>query len=158
MTCAQTSTNELIMDQLTEHPDVQHLYRRPIVVAFLGLALLGLIGCTSHSPLRPVEAVNPNSGWLEISGPTVADLGSGIRLEMPLGPYRARFADAQGVFYQASLPLIYRTTLGTTTYATGGLYVLDSEPGQARAWSEPVSPSPSVAYSHWFPVRVFAAR
>ncbi len=125
--------------------------------ALLGVALLSASGCTLHSPLKAVQGVAPHSGWAEITGSRTADLGAGITLEMPSAPYRARYADAQGIYYQASLPLIYRSALGTTTAATGGLYVRHGEPARARSWSEPIMPSPSMAHSHWFAVRVHQA-
>jgi len=134
----------------------EHHSRRALLgTALLGVGLLSAPGCTLHSPLKAVQGVPPHSGWVEITGSRTADIGAGITLEMPSAPYRARYADAQGIYYQASLPLIYRSTLGTTTAATGGLYLRHGESTRARSWSEPIMPSPSMAHSHSFAVRVY---
>jgi hypothetical protein len=158
------ATEPVTIARTPEHPLMNspspRFYRHQLLrgialIPLLGAALFGSTGCTLHSPLRSVQALPPDSGWAEVLGPMHADLGSGITLEMPQGPYRARFSDTRGIYYQASLPLIYRSTMGTTTSTTGGVYVLHGEPDRARSWSEPILASPSVSYSQWFSVRVF---
>jgi hypothetical protein len=87
-----------------------------------------------------------------IKGGRVAQVASGVQVEMPDVPYRARYTDAQGVFYKASLPLLYRTSLGTVCAMDGGLYLRHDSQGEARIWTEPVLLTPTMPYPTYFDV------
>jgi hypothetical protein len=114
-------------------------------------------GCAAPGFFAPFHGVEPNAGWLELQDSRFTTVSPGVLLEMPEGPYRARFADANGIYYQASRPLVYRPQFGGATALTGGLYVPQGQAHQARAWTEPVLPSPILAYPNTFVVKLHDA-
>jgi hypothetical protein len=121
---------------------------------FMGVTALGLSGCGGTVLLSQIQGVPPGSGWLEIRGNRFSDEGAGIVLELPDVPYRARYSDGQGVYYQAALPLIYRSAFGVQTAVVGGLYVSNGRADSARSWSEPILLSPRMAHGHFFGVQL----
>lgn len=94
-----------------------------------------------------------NSGWLELMGNRSVTVAPGVVLEMPDVPYRARFSDAQGIYYQAAQPLAYRSAFGVVTLVTGGLYVKHGSLDQARSWTESVTSSPRMEHRQFFTFR-----
>jgi hypothetical protein len=137
-------------------------YRKPKCLAlrvgqFLSLATLslGLAGCAGPLASWGLQGAVPHSGWLQLQGERVAEVSPGVYLELPQAPFRARFTDAQGVYYQSSLPLVYRTQHGAVVAVAGGLYVRHEQPQQAVSWTEPVWFKPAMAYRNVFAVRVF---
>jgi hypothetical protein len=136
---------------------VRGLAGQTVIALSLVGTVIGVGGCSSTGDLAGVQGVEANSGWLELRGNRFAEVAPGIVLEMPEGPYRARFSDTQGIYYQAARPLVYRSALGVVTAVTGGVYVKNGRLDRARSWSEPVMPSPRMAYSHIFAVKVHPA-
>jgi len=121
----------------------------------LAVLSLGLVACAGPTGSMGLQAAVPHSGWLQLQGERVAEVSPGVYLELPDASYRARFTDTQGVFYQASLPLMYRTRHGAVVAVAGGLYVRHEQPQQAVSWTEPVWFKPAMPYRHVFAVRVF---
>lgn len=114
--------------------------------------LLSAGACASSGRLQAVRGAEPNSSWVAIKGARVAQVASGVQVEMPDAPYRARYTDAQGTYYKASVPLLYRTSLGTVCAMDGGLYLRYDSQGEARIWTEPVLLTPTMPYPTYFEV------
>lgn len=130
-------------------------FSRLLLGAAMGAVLAGAGGCSSlpSSPLL-TRAVS-HQGWLQLEGGHITEVSAGLFLELPRAPYRARFSDADGTYYQAALPLVYRTRQGSVTAVAGGLYVAHDRPDEARSWTEPVFFTPTRVYSTVYPVRMF---
>lgn len=104
----------------------------------MGLALLlGLTACADLRPLGPDRGSGSHGAWLELDQHRIVEDAPGVRLELPDSPYRARFEDADGVFYQATFPLVFRTRHGIVNSVPGGLYVRHDNPQEARPWCFP---------------------
>lgn len=130
---------------------------RALLAAWLaGLTLLA--GCSSLQPL-PVDARHAAHGsWVVLQGLSSAEVLPGVQVELPDAPYRARFADARGIYYQASLPVVYRTVHGAVTAVEGGLFVRYDQPTSAVVWSEPLWGAATMPHPQTFEVRRFTAR
>lgn len=115
-------------------------------------------GCASTDGPFALHGVETHGGWLELTSDRVATVGSGVELVMPNAPYRARFADSQGIYYQASLPLVYRSAFGIEVPVTGGLYVPYAQPDRAHSWSEPAMTAPLLKPPLQFSVRLHGAK
>lgn len=115
--------------------------------------LLGVGGCASIGPSPGLRGDVLHNSWLQLQGAGWAEVAPGVVMELPLAPYRAKFADAQGIFYQASMPVVFRTRQGAVVAVPGGLYVKHTQPDQALSWTEPVGFQPTMVYSHLFAVR-----
>ena len=113
----------------------------------------GVGGCASTEPASGLRGEVLHTSWLQLQGPGWAEVAPGLVMELPLSPYRAKFADTQGVFYQASTPVVFRTRQGAVVAVPGGLYVKHAQPDQALSWTEPVWRQPTMVYSHLFAVR-----
>ena len=99
--------------------------------------VLGLAGCADLRPLS-AGADGPRQGWwVELDDARRLEFGPGITVELPDAPYRAKFEDAQGVYFQAAAPIVFRTVHGVTNAVEGGLYVRNDRPDEATAWIYP---------------------
>lgn len=100
----------------------------------LASAALALGAC---SPFQTLQASPDGSGrgdWLTFSGPKAIQVSDGVFIDMPEGPYRARFSDAQGIYYVASSSLTMRSWPGLSMYLEGGFHVRHDQPGQGYPW------------------------
>jgi len=124
-----------------------------------GLVTLWLLaGCSSLQPL-PVETRHAAHGsWVVLQGMRSAEVSPGVWVELPDGPYRARFADASGIYYQSSLHVVYRTVHGAITLVEGGLYVRFDQPGVAVVWGEPHWGAATMPHLQTFAVQRFTPR
>lgn len=125
----------------------------------MGLAMLSMLGgCSTLQPL-PVEPRHAAHGsWVVVQGVRSAEVSPGVRVELPDAPYRARFADAAGIYYQSSLPVVYRTVHGVATAVAGGLFVRFDQPTLAVVWGEPLVGAVTMHHPQTFGVRRFTAR
>lgn len=107
------------------------------------LLLSTLLGCSDLQPLKGHGFQTASHGWwLEIRGERTQQLAPAVVLELPNAPYRARFADPNGIYFQASLPLVIRNSDGFATEQAGGLYVTHADPSWAQVWFSPVIGDP----------------
>lgn len=127
---------------------------RALARALAGATLvLALSACAGLQPLPTTEKPDLQGAWLELTGPTRASVAPGVVLELPSVPYRARFADAKGIYYQASASLVYRTQHGIASEVVGGLYLPHADPTQALVWHEPLFGSATMPYPNRWPVK-----
>lgn len=124
---------------------------RLLAVALAAVALLS--ACSSLQPLPHKGGQSAAGSWLELIGPTTAQVSPGVVLELPRAPYRAQFADDKGIYYQATASLVYRTEHGVTSVVSGGLYAPYAEPGQAQAWTEPLFGAATLPHPNRWPVK-----
>ena len=118
-----------------------HAGRRWRSVSMLFL-LSGLLGCSQLQPLADAGDRPSRGWWLELRDERTQTISPGVILELPDAPYRARFADEDGVYFQASLPLIFRNAHGLRTEHEGGLYVRNGRSDQAQVWFSPIIGDP----------------
>lgn len=144
------------MKKHTDKPGLPGARRALTTLALCALAGLSG-GCSTPGGWAPVQGVPVNGGWLEIQGSRLAMVAPGVVLEMPDTVYRARFSDAQGIYYQASQPLRYRSAFGVVTLATGGLYVKHGRTDPARSWTESFTSSPRMEHRQAFAFRLHPA-
>lgn len=122
----------------------------------LGMVFLQfLTACADLRPLGHAKGAGGYGSWLELDESRLVEVSTGIRLELPDSPYRARFEDANGVYYQASQPLVFRTWHGAVNTAAGGLYVRHDNPAQARPWFYPTLGAPHTPNPRLVRVRLF---
>lgn len=123
-----------------------------------GLAALSVVsGCSSLRPL-PVDPKHAAHGsWVTLRDVSRAEVSPGVQVELPEAPYRARFADAQGIYYQSSLPVVYRTEHGAVTAVEGGLFVRFDQPTVAVVWGEPLWGAATMPNPQTFAVQRFTA-
>lgn len=116
-------------------------------------ALPLLTACQSMTnPLRPISAT-ASATWLEVQGSSAeVEVAEGVTLWLPKGPYRARFSDADGDYYQSSQPLVYRTQHNIARGVPGGLYVRRNDTSTAQAWYYPQLGAPKIANVTALPV------
>jgi len=113
-------------------------------------ALLGSAGCASPLQTLPTQPPEHALGaWLDLVSAPHSEIRPGVVLELPQAPYRARFADAQGVYYAPSQRLVFRTQHGLTQENEGGLYVRHDRPGWAQVWLAPVAGRPAMPFDDW---------
>jgi hypothetical protein len=136
--------------QAAVHPSRR---QRTGIAMLLALASLGAGGCASRAPEPSLRGALLHTSWLLLQGETSAEVSPGLVMQLPQAPYRAKFADAQGVFYQASMPLVFRTQQGSVVSVAGGLYVKHARPHEALSWTEPVWLRPAMVYPVPFAVR-----
>jgi hypothetical protein len=133
----------------------RHVAVMAMVAAGLA-ALMFLSGCAGLQPL-PVDARHAAHGsWLRLQYVMQAEVSPGVHVELPDAPYRARFADQNGIYYQASRPVVYRTVHGVYTAVEGGLFVRFDQPTVAVVWTEPLWGAATLTYPQTFLVQRFA--
>lgn len=122
----------------------------------LGAATLALlVACSGLQPLPTQTGIAARGSWLSLQGVKKAEVSPGVQVELPDAPYRARFADRHGTYYQASQPVVFRTVHGLATAVEGGLFVRSDQPGVAVVWTEPLWRSATLAHRQTFEVRHF---
>lgn len=128
----------------------------PVAMRVVCLAVAtALSGCAGLQPL-PVDAGHAAHGsWVTLQGVQGAEVSPGVRVELRDAPYRARFADLNGIYYQASQRVVYKTIHGVSTEVEGGLYVRFDQPSAAVIWTEPLWGSATMTYPQLFPVKRF---
>ena len=82
----------------------------------------------------------------------------GVFLNLPDAPYRAKFADDRGVYYQASRALRFSTQDGAVIEVDGGLYMLHDNPLQATTWFYPTLGAPATPHKAAVKVNFFSAQ
>jgi len=122
----------------------------------LALALAAVLSACSGLTPFPQDIPPASQGtWLELNGPASAKVAPGVTLELPMAPYRPRFADAKGIYYQATQALAYRTDQGIVSVVDGGLYVAHADPGHAVAWHEPLWGAATMPYANRWSVKLW---
>ena len=128
---------------------------RAALLALCMVLLQLLTACADLRPLGHATGAGGYGSWLELDENRMVEVSTGIRLELPDSPYRARFEDADGVYYQASQPLVFRTWHGAVNMVAGGLYVRHGDTGQARPWFYPTLGAPHTPNPRLVRVRLF---
>ncbi|MDZ4101008.1 MAG: hypothetical protein U1E12_04950 [Hydrogenophaga sp.] len=118
-------------------------------------ALLLLTGCSGLQPLPTDARLAAHGSWLTLQGMRSAEVSAGVQVELPDAPFRARFADGEGIYYQASQPVVYRTIHQIATAVQGGLFMRFEEPTVAVVWIEPLWGAATMPHSVEFSVRRF---
>lgn len=128
---------------LTGVQPYHRLIHRAAMAVTLAMLVLTTAGCVALHP--PAEPLPPRAmgTWLDLLSAPDADVGPGMSLLLPRAPYRARFADRDGIYYAASQRLLMRTAQGVVQEAEGGLYVRHDQPNHASVWLAPVVGQPS---------------
>jgi hypothetical protein len=107
-----------------------------------------LSACSSVQDLP--AAVNGRSvygSWLDLNDARKLTLSPGVFLELPDAPYRARFADKDGIYFQASRPLVFSTQHGFAQEAEGGLYMRNDNTLEATTWLYPTLGAVGIPYA-----------
>jgi hypothetical protein len=127
-----------------------------IVMLSLSLITLTLLnGCTGLQPLPEDNKFAARGSWLLLQDIKQAEISPGVNVKLPDAPYRARFADDNGIYYQASQQVIYKTSHGITVGVEGGLFVRYDQPTVAVVWYEPVLGSATMPHPQTFKVQRF---
>ncbi len=117
-----------------------------------------LTGCSTLQALPHVAERPAQGSWLELTDEHRLQLSPGVFLDLPDAPYRARFADKEGVYFQASRPLQFRTQHGFVNEAEGGLYMRYDRPGLASTWYYPSLGAPATPYGASVKIQYFPAQ
>lgn len=121
----------------------------------LPLVIALLMACSPYRPLPATSSTQPSMGWwAKLPGPRVVTVSDGVVMEMPDGLYRARFADQDGVFYEAANALYYRTQHGVVTALQGGIYVRYDAPETGNPWHMAHIAAPVSRLPQQLPVRL----
>jgi hypothetical protein len=119
---------------ILQHRSTNHL----MVLRGLSLVLaLFLSACSTLQPLPNVAGQSAHGAWVELIDVQPLTISPGVMLHLPDAPYRARFADKDGLFFQASRPLQFHTQHGFINEVEGGLYMRHDQPGLASTWFYP---------------------
>ena len=65
-----------------------------------------LMACSTLQDLPAINGRSAYGSWLDLNDTRRLTLSPGVFLELPDAPYRARFADKDGIYFQASRPLL----------------------------------------------------
>lgn len=130
---------------------------RTKTLASLLLALC-LGGCANLQELGSVRGGYAQGSWLALDDAHDYTVSPGVSLSLPDAPYRARFADARGVYFQASRALRFKTQDGVVIEVDGGLYMLHDNPFQATTWFYPTLGAPTTPYKAAVKVNFFSAQ
>lgn len=130
-------------------------------MAFMAVLLLlsqQLVACKGLQALPAPDHHNVRGSWLALEDDRQLFVAPGVVLELPDAPYRAQFADPNGIYFQASRPLRFVTQHGFVNEADGGLYMRYDNPTQATTWFQPTlgapaTPSPAPVKIRFFPAR-----
>ncbi len=122
---------------------VHRAMRRAVMAASAAMLVLATAGCGALHP--PAEPLPPRAmgAWLDLLSAADAEVRPGMTLSLPRAPYRARYADRDGIYYAASQRLLVRTGLGVVQETEGGLYVRHDQPHHAAVWLAPVAGQPA---------------
>ncbi len=130
-------------------------------IAFTAMVLMissGLTACKGLQELPAVDGQSARGSWLELKDVRQLTVSPGVVLELPDAPYRAQFADPQGIYFQASRPLRFRTQHGFVNEADGGLYMRHDNPTQATTWFHPKLGAPAAPYPEPVNIQYHPAR
>lgn len=109
---------------------------RRLRISLAAMALL-VSGCAQQLQALPQGGEYPGRGsWVTLTGDPVLQAAPGMRVSLPNGPYRARFADANGVYFASTLKLEVQTSWGGREYLQGGVYLRHEEPTQGWIWTD----------------------
>lgn len=117
-----------------------------------------LVGCQGLQTLPAPDHQTVQGSWLELDDERQLTLSPGLVLELPDAPYRAKFADPSGIYFQASRPLRFVTQHGFVNEVDGGLYMRFDNPTQATTWFHPRLGAPAAPYPAPVKIRYFPAR
>jgi hypothetical protein len=115
---------------------------------------LGLSACSTVQPLPVIGGTSAYGSWIELKDKHSLTLSPGVFLDLPDAPYRAKFADKDGTYFQASRSLQFRTQDGLITEAQGGLYVRYDKLTEATPWLYESLGAPLVPYPYLTPLKV----
>ncbi len=118
------------------------------------LVSLALCACSTVQPLPVIGGTSAHGSWIELNDSRILTLSPGVFLDLPDAPYRAKFADKDGTYFQASRYLQFRTQDGLITEAQGGLYVRYDKPSEATPWLYESLGAPWVPYPNLPPLKV----
>ncbi len=130
---------------------------RPLTLASLLLAVC-LGGCANLHELGSARGGYAQGSWLALDDAHEHTVSPGVSLSLPDAPYRARFADARGVYFQASRALRFKTQDGVVIEVDGGLYMLHDNPFQATTWFYPTLGAPATPHKAAVKVNFFSAQ
>lgn len=117
-----------------------------------------LMGCKGLQELSADGHQSARGSWLELLDARQLPLSPGLLLELPDAPYRAQFADPEGIYFQASRPLRFVTQHGFVNEVDGGLYMRYDNHTQATTWfhpklGAPITPYPAAVKIQYYPAR-----
>lgn len=130
---------------------------RNLTLASMLLAMC-LGGCANLQELGSVRGGYAQGSWLALDDAHDYTVSPGVSLSLPDAPYRARFADARGVYFQASRALRFKTQDGVVIEVDGGLYMLHDNPFQATTWFYPTLGAPTTPHKAAVKVNFFSAQ
>lgn len=122
-------------------------HRMVLLCAGVLVMFHGLTACSTLHALPSVNGRSAYGSWLDLNDAHLLTLSPGVFLELPDAPYRARFADRDGIYFQASRPLLFSTQHGFVTEAEGGLYMRYDTPMQATTWLYPTLWAAGIPYA-----------
>ena len=115
---------------------------------------LALSACSTVQPLPVIRGTSAHGSWIELNDKHSLTLSPGVFLDLPDAPYRAKFADKDGTYFQASRYLQFRTQDGAIIEAQGGLYVRYDKLTEATPWLYESVGAPLVPYPYLPPLKV----
>ncbi|WP_089954093.1 hypothetical protein [Limnohabitans sp. 2KL-3] len=142
---------------LQQPPLLRSLGLRSSALAAVVLAL-SLSSCGHLQELGSVRGGYAQGSWLALDDAHRHTVSPGVFLNLPDAPYRAKFADERGVYYQASRALRFSTQDGAVIEVDGGLYMLHDNPLQATTWFYPTLGAPATPYKTPLKVTFFSAK
>lgn len=123
----------------------------------LGLSQ-ALSACTGLQELGSVRGGYAQGSWLALDDEHQLPVSPGVFLALPDAPYRARFANDQGIYFQASRALRFITQDGVVIEVDGGLFMRHDNPLQATTWFYPTLGAPATPYPAPVKVHFFSAK
>jgi hypothetical protein len=131
---------------------------RLIILRGLSLVLaLCMSACSTLQPLPNVAGQSAHGAWVELIDVQPLTISPGVMLHLPDAPYRARFADKDGLYFQASRPLQFHTQHGFINEVEGGLYMRYDQPGLAKTWFYPGLGAPATPAHHSVKIQFYPA-
>lgn len=100
----------------------------------LATTALVLSACSPFQALQSSRDSPSQGRWVTLSGAHEVKISDGVFIDMPEGPYRPLFSDAQGIFYGASNSLVVRSWPGLSMPTEGGLHVRYNNPDLGYPW------------------------
>lgn len=144
---------------LTPLSRLRTLGLRPFTMAawVLGLSQ-ALSGCAGLQELGSVRGGYAQGSWLALDDERQLPVSPGVVLVLPEAPYRARFANEQGIYFQASRALRFITQDGVVIEVDGGLFMRHDNPLQATTWFYPTLGAPATPSTTPVKVHFFSAK
>lgn len=132
---------------------------RSLSLAALVLGLSqALSACADLQELGNVRGGYAQGSWLALDDEHQLPVSPSVHLILPNAPYRARFANDKGIYFQASRALQFTTQDGVVTEVDGGLFMRHDNPLQATTWFYPALGAPATPYTTPVKVHFFSAK